>query len=445
MSSTFSLGEVPVKTEEDPSVDGEAEEEFDKLVNGIKDVAVDENGEQVSGRPSRPHHSAGEKERPEHPISPANNEVASDGRVAREDALRECLFCNTRSQDLEHNLKHMQKIHSLFIPERPFLADPEGLMLYLNRKVSDHWQCLYCNRLKWSEDGIKTHMRDTEHCKIAYDTEDQQLEIGAFYDFRSTYSDDDDSYSDEDEDMLSEEVSGAAPGGGVKLSRDEDGGWETSSTVSSVPTEELGVLYADPDDADRARRADRIKTHKHHSHSDNRKHRTADGWHSHAHHTPHAVYHDEYELHMPTGRVAGHRSLNKYYRQNLHNYLTPSERVQRLLEAGERSDEDDDDGTQFTQEQRERGRARARPTDTERENRMQGLQGPGGSQQQRAIIPTRAQGGLGMISVSEAKKRQVRATEKKERKREGRAQAKQQWRADRIGNSQKHYRDPLLQ
>ena len=50
-----------------------------------------------------------------------------------------------------------------------------------------------------------------------------------------------------------------------------------------------------------------------------------------------------------------------------------------------------------------------------------------------------------MVTVSEAKKRQVKAMEKKERLREARQLAKTQWRTNLKGNFQKHFRDPLLQ
>ncbi len=83
----------------------------------------------------------------------------------------------------------MTKTHGLFVPEPDHLEDMQGLIKYLNLKVNEEHQCLYCGRLKWSEDGNETHMRDMSHCKIAYETEDQQLEIGRFYDFRATYSD----------------------------------------------------------------------------------------------------------------------------------------------------------------------------------------------------------------------------------------------------------------
>jgi pre-60S factor REI1 len=315
----------------------------------------------------------------------------------------------------------MTKTHGMFIPERTYLTNVDGLVKYLNSKVNEDYECLFCGRLKWSEDGIKTHMRDTDHCKIAYDTEDQQLEIGQFYDFRSTYSDGD---WDSDDDM----EDAAAPGGGVKLGAKrraktvatdgkvlpdadgEDEGWETDSTISSVPSDEIGRVYVDEQ---RDEVKDRLKRNRHHSHTDIRSHRNADGFHSHAHPTPHAVYHDEFELHLPTGRTAGHRSLNKYYRQNLRNYPTPEEREQKLLTHGSDSDEED--------EPQRRGNDRGRQ------------------------LVYRSQGALGMIGVSDAKKRDVRAVEKRELKKERREQAKFDARVGLKGNNQKHFRDHLLQ
>ncbi|KAF2403255.1 hypothetical protein EJ06DRAFT_528199 [Trichodelitschia bisporula] len=407
ISSTFSLGEPLDKTPVGATIGEEEEEEFSQIAKNLKDTTLENAPEPVSRRPTRPHHSAADDRAP-HPLSRASTETAQTPPVMR-DPLLECLFCTVSSPSLAENLDHMQKVHGMFIPEREFLVDAEGLITYLSSKVNEEYQCLYCNRLKWSESGIKTHMRDLSHCKIAFDSQKEQLEIGEYYDFRSTYSDDDyETEEDEDE----------APSVGAKLGakrvpkvedgssgqEGEDAGWETSSTVSDVPTEELGPVYCD---GDRERLRDRLKTHPHHSHGQHRRHQSVDGYHSHAHPTPHAVYHDEFELHLPTGRVAGHRSLNRYFRQNLHNYPTPDERAQlALTEGDEESDEEP---------------------------------APRGHDRGRQLV-SRAEGGLGMVSVSEAKKREVRAVEKRSKKQQDRAQAKQQWRTDLKGNSQKHYR-----
>lgn len=254
---------------------------------------------------------------------------------------------------------------------------------------------------------------------IPYSTEDEMLEIGEFYDFRSTYSDDEEESDDESTDGQQE--------GGVKLGaaratkitieteddtemadgNEDDEGWESDdSSLSSVPTDEITSVPID----DHSHRYKTLDRHRHHSHVDPRPHRNTDGYHSHAHNTPHAVYHDEYELHLPTGRTAGHRSLAKYYRQNLRNYPTPEERAtQRAIEGRH-----DSDGEEETRESKRRDRGRQ--------------------------IVSRAEGGMGMLGVSDVKKQEVRAVEKRERKREQRDQAKYQWGNDRRGNFQKHYR-----
>lgn len=456
MSSTLLLGSEKAST---VGVDDEAEEEFERVVDGMNEVGL-ENGNPISRRPNRPRHSSASKDgRPGHPLSPTATRTMSsstngtaDGEMSKADALRRCLFCTHRAETLEANIEHMARSHGMFIPERPYLVDLEGLILRLSRKVHDEYQCLYCGRLKWSEDGIKTHMRDSGHCKIAYDTEEQQLELGDFYDFRSTYSDVDDDEEwedDEDDDMLEP---GAAKGGGVKLgakreisttaqngedlpdadSQEED--WETDSTVSEVPTDELGKVYYD---SKHQERYSRLKKSRHHSlgSGEKRRHRIADGFHSHAHDAalPNAVYYDDFELHLPSGRTAGHRSLNKYYRQNLRNYPSAVEmekEQQKLIAAaavGNDSDEEmvDVDGpatpTTPTGEGSERGRA-------------------GG----RELI-SRANGGLGMLAVSAEKRRQVKAVEQRETKRSQREEAKFRAKVNKTGNQQKHFRDPLLQ
>nr|POE64940.1 cytoplasmic 60s subunit biogenesis factor rei1 like [Quercus suber] len=261
-------------------------------------------------------------------------------------------------------------------------------------------------------------MRDRGHCMIAYSTEDEQMELGEFYDFSSTYSD------DESEDEV--EKGGVSLGAkratkttttnddGEDVDMDgEEDGWESDSTLSSVPTDEITSVPIDP----RGEQYAKLGLHRHHSHKDTRPHKNSDGFHSHAHHTPQAVYHDDYELHLPSGRTAGHRSLKAYYRQNLRNYPSAEERAeQRTIQQGRHdSDAEDEDAGEANRE----GRGRQ--------------------------VISRANGGTGMIGVSDAKKREVRAVEKREKKREQRAQARYQWGNDRRGNFQKHFRDPLLQ
>jgi pre-60S factor REI1 len=216
----------------------------------------------------------------------------------------------------------------------------------------------------------------------------------------------------------------------MSSNNEEDAGWETDSTVSSVPTDEITAVPID-----RSHRHKSLNKSKHHSHSDPRPHRAADGFHSHAHHTPQAVYHDEYELHLPSGRTAGHRSLNKYYRQNLRNYPGVAERMEEAqrraipgaITEGEDQDEDEDGDVAMDGEQEE-GEGQV----LDRGRRHQQLM-------------SRANGGRGMIGVSDAKKKEVQAIEKRDLKKQQAARSRYQAGNEKRHNFQKHFRDPLLQ
>lgn len=66
ISSAISLGE-PINQTPTETIDPEAEAEFSKVIDGIKEAKLDDQ-DAISRRPSRPHHSANE-ERSEHPLS----------------------------------------------------------------------------------------------------------------------------------------------------------------------------------------------------------------------------------------------------------------------------------------------------------------------------------------------------------------------------------------
>ena len=319
------------------------------------------------------------------------------------------MFCNYDSPTFKLSVMHMSKFHGLFIPEQPYLVDPEGLIRYLCGKITQLYECLYCHKMKGSVQGIQTHMRDKGHCMIAFESEEEMVEVGQFYDFSSTYSDDEGS-SDEEEEYTKRESKEIKPlkmvisgsNGEQELREGEENaeGWETDSSASSLDSENLSAVPIDHDHA-----YERLPLHRHHSHADARPHRSADGFHSHAH-NHFAVFHADYELHLPSGRIAGHRSLWRYYRQNLHNYPTAAERIQNHLLQDASS-----------------------TTNTDEERQMS----------------ARAHGGTGMIGVTDSRKKEVEAAEKRDRKREERGRQHHQWGVDKRGNAQKHFRDPLLQ
>ncbi|KAJ6558588.1 C2H2 type zinc-finger-domain-containing protein [Mycena vulgaris] len=101
-----------------------------------------------------------------------------------------CLFCPNECSLLDDNLTHMSTAHSFFIPDAEYLIDIQGLISYLGEKIAVGNVCIYCNG-KGKEfrtlEATRKHMLDKSHCKIAYDSEVDRLEISDFYDFTSSY------------------------------------------------------------------------------------------------------------------------------------------------------------------------------------------------------------------------------------------------------------------
>jgi pre-60S factor REI1 len=103
-----------------------------------------------------------------------------------------CLFCSLESLDLADNLTHMSTAHSFFIPDADYLIDISGLISYLGEKIAVGNICIYCSgssREFRTIEATRKHMTDKSHCKIAYDSPDDRLEISDYYDFTSSYPD----------------------------------------------------------------------------------------------------------------------------------------------------------------------------------------------------------------------------------------------------------------
>ncbi|CAG7955928.1 unnamed protein product, partial [Penicillium nalgiovense] len=314
-SSAFSLGEPVTKSDNDVS----------KVTEGIKTATIDEEEDE---------------------------DMESD--IKKDEFLpSRCLFCKTDSADIHTNVDHMRIDHGMFIPEQKYLADLDGLVNYLYRKITENFECLYCHAIKNDAQAIQTHMRDKSHCMIAFESEEEQVEIGQYYDFRSTYSDDEDEST--------------AESGGVKVNGDgDDQGWETESSASSI----------DEDDLD--------------------SYRNAAG-----------AYEADYELHLPSGKSVGHRSLAKYYRQNLHKYPTAAERAARQLAIANGEIEEEE---------------------------------PRGRTSHHRALTTRANGGLGLVKATEEQKEAALTAERRERTRALRQENRYVARVQRANNHQKHYR-----
>ncbi|TFK18924.1 cytoplasmic protein [Coprinopsis marcescibilis] len=104
----------------------------------------------------------------------------------------DCLFCTHKTDTFESNLTHMSLSHSFFIPDAEYLVDLQGLITYLGEKIAVGNVCIYCNEKSKdfrSLEAARKHMIDKGHCKLAYDSGNDRLELSDFYDFSSSYPD----------------------------------------------------------------------------------------------------------------------------------------------------------------------------------------------------------------------------------------------------------------
>ncbi|KAI2628879.1 C2H2 type zinc-finger-domain-containing protein [Hypoxylon sp. NC1633] len=421
MSSTFSLGE-PIHNGE--NVDSDAEVEFNEVVEGLQKTSLTERPSPVK-RPSNPHPSAEAQHKRQNPVSADHSEAASSTSTPVPNlTLKSCLFCNYDSPTVALNVVHMERIHSMFIPEKQYLVDLDGLVGALQQRIQDFHECLYCGKIKNTALAVQTHMRDKGHCKIPYTSEDEQVDIGEYYDFRSTYSDEEDS---EDESVDDGKQNGGAKLGAKRSAKavgedgdevmEDDEGWETDSSTSSCKSEDLGSIPVDH----HIEQYQRLDKHPHHSSHDPRHHHQMDGWHSHAH-KHRAIFYDDTELHLPSGRAVGHRSLAKYYRQNLHNHPSPAERAERLAIEATSPSEDamDVDGENGDDQVSRQDRGR------------------------NGAMVSRANGGTGMLGVTDQKKREVVREEKRSRKQEHMSARHKEWTLNKQNNHQKYYNYQIL-
>lgn len=243
-----------------------------------------------------------------------------------------CLFCHPKDKKtfttVEENNEHMFKLHGFYIPEQKYLQDMTGLIEYLGEKIGLGNVCLCCSYQGRNIEAVREHMRVKRHMKVPYESEDDKYEISQFYDFSSTYEDatthtdvNDDKGADDWEDVSGDEDSGSGLDG------------ESDDEVDAQ------------DDL---------------------------------------LLNNGHELVLPSGAIVGHRSMARYYRQN----LAP----ERILSEGQ--------GTVIAAETRH------------------------------------------MLKV---KDRQELATQKRAWARQQKREDQNDRRAQKFINNQPHFRDPLLQ
>lgn len=196
--------------------------------------------------------------------------------------LNQCLFCTRKRifDDLDACLEHMFKTHGFYIPEQKYLVDREGLVNYISEKIGLGNVCIVCNYQGRTLDAVRAHMLDKRHCRIPYESENERLEISEFYDFSKTYE--------------AIDKANIIPATAVD-GDDED--WEDVD-------EEEGSEDADDEEGEPPKEY---------------------------------LYHDGIELHLPSGIKVGHRSLQRYFKQDLRPEKELTEGQGTLVAAETRS------------------------------------------------------------------------------------------------------------
>ncbi|KAN0107331.1 C2H2 type zinc-finger (2 copies) domain containing protein [Russula decolorans] len=321
-----------------------------------------------------------------------------------------CLFCAHTSSSFEDNLTHMSSEHSFFIPDGEYLVDPTGLIAYLGEKLAVGNVCIYCNgkgREFRTLDAVRKHMVDKSHCKIAYDTENDMLEMSDFYDFSASYPDAEERQRRKEERRTkkTKKADNDAAEGWEDVEND-DSGVEVDEVIDERPASSSSSPSSSSDED------------KDEDEDDNEG--GGDSSDSDADSLPEnqITYGDSHlELVLPSGNRIGHRSMRRYYAQSFTATTTTSRRGGKKIANGE-----------------EDGRSIVRRLLADKHS---------------ALVPRK--GGFGAFGAgTEVVKARNRgeAREAGRHVREFRDQKRKEDYKTRVAfaqNNQKHFRDPLLQ
>ncbi|RCK63314.1 Cytoplasmic 60S subunit biogenesis factor REH1 [Candida viswanathii] len=176
--------------------------------------------------------------------------------------ITHCFYCGVNNHEIENNIKHMFNRHGLYIPERSFLVDVKGLLEYLTEVISLDHECLVCGFEGKNLESIRQHITSKGHCKIPYETKEEKLAVAEFYDFIG--EDYDEQVANRKEEKKPEKHVGFGEDVPEEAAEEESDGNGINDNYALVAIDSSGV-----------------------------------------------------ELTTPTGSRIGHRSMQRYYRQNI--------------------------------------------------------------------------------------------------------------------------------
>ncbi|GAA5908379.1 hypothetical protein JCM6882_007921 [Rhodosporidiobolus microsporus] len=250
--------------------------------------------------------------------------VAKRLQYAAPIAPSSCLFCTHASASLTENVAHMRQAHSFVIPEEEYLVDLEGLLRRLGEEVGTWNVCVCCGkgyggnidlnkeqetsvealrkRASKGVEAVRAHMQSKSHCRLRYDTEEEQLNIADFYDFRPSYPDYEERQAKKAAKRAAKAAAKAAKSGAAEGWEDVDGEGEDVEMGEGGEGEDVEVVYEEASAAD---------SDSDDSDSDDEELPGTS-----------VTYGDtEYELVLPSGGRIGHRSHRTLHKQNHLPYL----------------------------------------------------------------------------------------------------------------------------
>lgn len=215
-------------------------------------------------------------------------------------ASTQCIFSREQFDSLESAVAHMKKQYGFFIPDSEYLTDLRGLMHFLREQVVTHHRCWYCARIGRSYEATVQHMVDKSHCKLPIDG--SYPDLAPYYNFGGDHGATDAEWV---------RVNGAAADASVvddtdaNLCRPVSAPYCPAADAAAAQAERLRKLAPPPvarppagedgswerveDDSSSAEEA--------------------------AEELPMPRIVGPTELVLPDGRVLGHRSMQRYYRQ----------------------------------------------------------------------------------------------------------------------------------
>lgn len=99
------------------------------------------------------------------------------------------IFDNKTFDTTEECVEYMGVTFGFFIPDIEYLVELDSMINYLNEKVKIGNVCLYCQRMFRTYRSCQNHMISKSHCKIYYEEGIDAEEFEDFYDFSTTYDD----------------------------------------------------------------------------------------------------------------------------------------------------------------------------------------------------------------------------------------------------------------